>query len=94
VDTVAHYDNTTTANYVNSPPFAELSSGCTENRAVWNKGSHSILVQLKELEAVGPFNDGAFSQRQRQRVHELAAARVSDGPVLEGVADAQPGLPE
>ena len=27
VDTVAHYDNTTTANYVNSLTFVELSNG-------------------------------------------------------------------
>lgn len=55
VDTVAHCDDTTAGDYVNSLTFTELFSGWTENRAVWNKSSHAILVQLKELEARVPF---------------------------------------
>ena len=55
VDTVAHCDDTTAGNYVNSLTFTELFSGWTENRAVWNKASHAILAQVKELEAQVPF---------------------------------------
>lgn len=55
VDTVAHCDDTTAGNYVNSLTFTELFSGWTENRAVWNKSSHAILAQVKALEAQVPF---------------------------------------
>lgn len=55
VDTVAHCDDTTAGNYVNSLTFTELFSGWTENRAVWNKASHAILAQVKELEEKVPF---------------------------------------
>lgn len=55
VDTVAHCEDTTAGDYVNSLTFTELFSGWTENRAVWNKSSHSILRQVKELEAAVPF---------------------------------------
>jgi hypothetical protein len=55
VDTVAHCDDTTAGDYVNSLTFTELFSGWTENRAVWNKASHAILAQVKELESQVPF---------------------------------------
>ena len=54
-DTVAHCGDTTAGDYVNSLTFTELFSGWTENRAVWNKSSHAILGQLKELEEKVPF---------------------------------------
>jgi hypothetical protein len=54
-DTVAHCGDTTAGDYVNSLTFTELFSGWTENRAVWNKSSHAVLAQLKELEARVPF---------------------------------------
>jgi transposase InsO family protein len=54
-DTVAHCGDTTAGDYVNSLTFTELFSGWTENRAVWNKSSHAILGQLKDLEAKVPF---------------------------------------
>lgn len=60
VDTVAHCDDTTAGNYVNSLTFTELFSGWTENRAVWNKASSAILAQLKELEGQVPFPMRAF----------------------------------
>jgi hypothetical protein len=60
VDTVAHCDDTTAGNYVNSLTFTELFSGWTENRAVWNKSSHAILAQLRELEVVVPFKMTSF----------------------------------
>jgi hypothetical protein len=55
VDTVAHCGDTTAGDYVNSLTLTELFSSWTENRAVWNKGSHAILGQLKAVEAQVPF---------------------------------------
>lgn len=55
VDTVAHCHDSTAGDYVNSLTFTELFSGWTENRAVWNKSSHAILGELKQLEATVPF---------------------------------------
>lgn len=55
VDTVAHCDDTTAGDYVNSLTFTELFSGWTENRAVWNKSSQAILAQVRALEAQVPF---------------------------------------
>src|ERR1019366_6818284 len=60
VDTVAHCDDTTAGDYVNSLTFTELCFGWTENRAVWNKASHVILAQVKELEAKVPFPMTSF----------------------------------
>jgi hypothetical protein len=54
-DTVAHCDDSTEGDYVNSLTFTELYSGWTENRAVWNKGADAVLVQLKELERAVPY---------------------------------------
>lgn len=60
VDTVAHCDDTTAGDYVNSLTLTELFSGWTENRAVWNKGSHAILEALKQLESTAPFTMTSF----------------------------------
>lgn len=60
VDTVAHCADTVSGDYVNSLTFTELFSGWTENRAVWNKASHAILAQLKELETEVPFRMCGF----------------------------------
>ena len=54
-DTVAHCDDSTEGDYVNSLTFTELFSGWTENRAVWNKSADAVLVQLRELEHVVPY---------------------------------------
>lgn len=54
-DTVAHCDDSTEGDYVNSLTFTELYSGWTENRAVWNKSAEGVLTQLKELEQVVPY---------------------------------------
>jgi len=54
-DTVAHCDDSTEGDYVNSLTFTELFSGWTENRAVWNKSADAVLVQLKALEKVVPY---------------------------------------
>ena len=54
-DTVAHCDDSTEGDYVNSLTFTELYSGWTENRAVWNKSAEAVLAQLRELEKVVPY---------------------------------------
>jgi len=54
-DTVAHCDDSTEGDYVNSLTFTELYSGWTENRAVWNKSADAVLAQLRELEQVVPY---------------------------------------
>lgn len=54
-DTVAHCDDSTEGDYVNSLTFTELYSGWTENRAVWNKSADAVLRQLKDLEKVVPY---------------------------------------
>lgn len=54
-DTVAHCDDSTEGDYVNSLTFTELYSGWTENRAVWNKSADAVLAQLKELERQVPY---------------------------------------
>ncbi len=85
VDTVAHCDDTTAGNYVNSLTFTELFSGWTENRAVWNKSSHAILAQLKELEAVVPFKMTSFhsdngSEFLNWPLHEYLTGRLLKVP--------------
>jgi hypothetical protein len=54
-DTVAHCDDSTEGDYVNSLTFTELFSGWTENRAVWNKSADAVRAQLQELEGVVPY---------------------------------------
>ena len=54
-DTVAHCDDSTEGDYVNSLTFTELYSGWTENRAVWNKSADGVLVQLRALEKAVPY---------------------------------------
>jgi hypothetical protein len=54
-DTVEHCDDSTEGDYVNSLTFTELYSGWTENRAVWNKSADAVLVELKQLEKVVPY---------------------------------------
>jgi hypothetical protein len=54
-DTVAHCDDSTGGDYVNSLTFTELYSGWTENRAVWNKSADAVLARLQELAGVVPY---------------------------------------
>jgi len=54
-DTVAHCDDSTQGDYVNSLTFTELFSGWTENRAVWNKSADAVLAHLKALEQQVPY---------------------------------------
>jgi hypothetical protein len=59
-DTVAHCDDSTEGDYVNSLTFTELYSGWTENRAIWNKSADAVLAQLRELEQVIPYEMKSF----------------------------------
>jgi hypothetical protein len=54
-DTVAHCDDSTQGDYINSLTFTELYSGWTENRAVWNKSADAVLGQLRQLEKIVPY---------------------------------------
>ena len=54
-DTVAHCDDSTEGDYVNSLTFTELFSGWTENRAIWNKSGEAVLIQLRGLETTVPY---------------------------------------
>ena len=83
-DTVAHCDDSTQGDYVNSLTFTELYSGWTENRAVWNKSADAVLAQLRELEAQVPYamkdfhtdNGGEFLNWALHRHLTGRAARV------------------
>ncbi len=54
-DTVAHCDDSTEGDYVNSLTFTELFSGWTENRAIWNKSGEAVLIELRGLETTVPY---------------------------------------
>lgn len=54
-DTVAHCDDSTEGDYVNSLTFTELFSGWTENRAIWNKSGAAVLAEIEELEHIVPY---------------------------------------
>ena len=83
-DTVAHCDDSTEGDYVNSLTFTELFSGWTENRAVWNKSAQNVLVELKDLEQVVPYemtdfhtdNGGEFRNWARHRHLPGRAAKL------------------
>ena len=55
-DTVAHCDDSTEGDYVNSLTFTELFSGWTENRAIWNKSGESVLIQLRNWKQPCPLS--------------------------------------
>ena len=80
VDTVAHCDDTTAGNHVNSLTFTELQ-GWTENRAVWHKASHASLGQVKELEAQVPFVMTSFhSDNGSERIDSRLNVTGGGGP--------------
>lgn len=54
-DTVAHCGTSLLGSFVWSITFTDIFSGWTENAAVWNKGAHGILTQVKNMEAKLPF---------------------------------------
>jgi hypothetical protein len=59
-DTVAHCGNSLAGNFVWSLTFTDIYSGWTENRAVWNKGSHGVVTQIKDIEATLAFSIRGF----------------------------------
>src|SRR2546421_1672119 len=54
-DTVAHCDDSTEGDYVNSLTFTELFSGWTENRAIWNKRGEAVLLPWLQMARAEPF---------------------------------------
>jgi len=54
-DTVAHCGGSLEGSFVWSLTFTDIFSGWTVNRAVWNKGAHGVVRQVKELERRLPF---------------------------------------
>jgi hypothetical protein len=55
-DTVAHCGTSLLGNFVWSITLTDIYSGWTENAAVWNKGAHGVMSQLKLIEERLPFN--------------------------------------
>lgn len=54
-DTVAHCGTSLLGNFIWSLTLTDIYSGWTETAAVWNKGAHGILQQLKLMEKRLPF---------------------------------------
>jgi hypothetical protein len=54
-DTVAHCGNSLAGDFIWSLTFTDIFCQWTENRAIWNKGAHGVLQQVKDLEASLPF---------------------------------------
>lgn len=54
-DTVAHCGNSLAGDFLWSLTFTDIASAWTENRAVWNKGAHGVLTQIKDIEENLPF---------------------------------------
>jgi len=49
-DTVAHCGGSLEGNFAWSVTLTDVYSGWTENRGTWNKGSHGVLEQIKDVE--------------------------------------------
>jgi hypothetical protein len=54
-DSVAHCGASLAGNFIWSLVYTCLASTWTEGRAVWNKGSHGVLEQTKDVEKSLPF---------------------------------------
>jgi len=54
-DTVAHCGTSLLGNFIWSITLTDIYSGWTENAAVWNKGAHGVLQQIKKIEQRLPF---------------------------------------
>jgi len=54
-DTVAHCGTSLLGNFIWSITLTDIYSGWTENAAVWNKGAHGVLQQIKNIEERLPF---------------------------------------
>lgn len=54
-DTVAHCGNSLAGNFAWSLTLTDIHTAWTEIRATWNKGSHGVIAQIKEIEKSLPF---------------------------------------
>lgn len=54
-DTVAHCGDSTAGIYANTIDSVDIATGWTEQRAVWGKGEHGVLEQIKDIENYLPF---------------------------------------
>jgi hypothetical protein len=54
-DMVAHCGQTTAGMYVSTLDLVDISTGWTEQRAVWGKGERGVLEQITDVEASLPF---------------------------------------
>jgi len=54
-DSVAHCGGSLAGNFVWSLTYTDLACAWTEGRAVWNKGSHGVLEQTRDVERQLPF---------------------------------------
>jgi hypothetical protein len=54
-DTVAHCGNSLAGDFVWSLLMTDIHTAWTECRAVWNKGSHNVVEQVKNIEQHLPF---------------------------------------
>lgn len=54
-DTVAHCGTSLLGNFIWSITLTDIYSGWTENAAVWNKGAHGVLQEIKKIEQRLPF---------------------------------------
>jgi hypothetical protein len=59
-DTVAHCGNSMAGDFVWSLCFTDIATSWTENRAVWNKGAHGLLTQIKDIESELSFEIRGF----------------------------------
>jgi hypothetical protein len=59
-DSVAHCGSSLAGSFIWSLVYTCLASTWTEGRAVWNKGSHGVLEQTKDVEKSLPFSIRGF----------------------------------
>lgn len=55
-DTVAHCGESLSGDFVYTIDFVDLATGWSEQRAVFGKGEHGVLAQIKHVEASLPFS--------------------------------------
>lgn len=54
-DTVAHCGGSMSGEFLWSLSFTDIHTGWTECRAVWNRGAHGVVEQVREIEESLPF---------------------------------------
>jgi len=55
-DTIAHCGTSMAGVFIFTVDFVDIASGWTEQRAVWGKGEHGVLEQIKDVETTLPFD--------------------------------------